>query len=153
MVVSTVSFSLHSARTLIFSSVMVVWLMYIFSSAISCECFFVENIPMGTERAVPSAYFTMYLISSLLGTAYCRVYLMDTCLRTPKFVTRGEIKAVFVIEKELKRDRLLVEPIPLAYLVNVSIAILMPRLNAYAVPYTQGALSSPLSSFCCPLAV
>ena len=66
-------------------------------------------------------------------TRYNRLenYLRDTCLRGLLFATRGEFKAIFVDwKKNTKRDRLLVEPIPLAYLVNVSIAILIPSLNA-----------------------
>ena len=53
--------------------------------------------------------------------------MRDTCLRGLLFATRGDLRLFSSWGENVKRDRLLVEPIPLAYLVNVSIAnILAP---------------------------
>ena len=57
-------------------------------------------------------------------------YLRELALADSYFRHGANLRLFFHWEKNTKRDRLLVEPIPLAYLVYVSIAIRIPNLNA-----------------------
>ena len=74
VVVSTVGLLLHFARSSIFRFVMVFWLILITFSFRGLGIFCVENIPQGTLGAFPSKHFSMYVISSLLGTEYCLAF-------------------------------------------------------------------------------